>query len=399
MQRFLVVALGTAVGAGALIGLSAACRNDPSQVARPSPIPVPSPSDRAGIPGVPASARAASSAAALGEATDPGRPAFAAEKVTAQGHAMGTHLTFAAFTTASLDAARVHEAFDAAIGEIVRIEKLMTTWDPASEVSRINAAAGQGPVVVGPETFDVIRESVHASEMSGGAFDITFETLHGLWKFDQDLDPHPPSAADVTARRKYLGYHHVKLDAASRSVFLDEEHVKIGLGGIAKGYAVDRASSVLVGHGLTSFYVQAGGDLYTRGTKPEGSPWVAGIRDPRGDESDYFAMMPVNDHAFSTAGDYERTYVVDGKRYHHIIDPHTGYPATASRSVTIWAPTALLADELDDAVFILGPERGLALVESLEGVGAVIVDAKNRVWISKRLEGQVKVVHSPTDLP
>jgi thiamine biosynthesis lipoprotein len=108
-------------------------------------------------------------------------------------------------------------------------------------------------------------------------------------------------------------------------------------------------------------------------------------------------MMPVIDHAFSTAGDYERSYIVDGKRYHHIIDPRTGYPATASRSVTIWAPTALLADEIDDAVFILGPDKGLKLVESLEGVGAVIVDAHNRVWTSKRIEGQVRPVHPPHD--
>jgi thiamine biosynthesis lipoprotein len=319
------------------------------------------------------------------------------EKVTGEGHAMGTHLAYAAFTAPGLDAGKVHQAFDAATAEILRIEKLMTTWDPESEVSRVNTAAGKAPIRVGPETFDVIREAQHASEMSDGCFDITFETLHGLWKFDQDLDPHPPSDAQVQARRRYLGYRHVKLDPSARTVFLDEEHVRIGLGGIAKGYAVDRAANVLAEAGIQSFYVQAGGDLYTRGNKPDGSPWIAGVRDPRGPEGDYFAMMAVSDHAFSTAGDYERGYVVGGKRYHHIIDPRTGYPATASRSVTIWAPTALLADEIDDAVFILGPERGLALVESLDGVGAVIVDAKNKVWTSKRLEGLVRPVHPPAD--
>jgi thiamine biosynthesis lipoprotein len=312
---------------------------------------------------------------------------------------MGTHLAFAAFTTPSVDASHVRALFDAATAEIVRIEKLMTTWDPASEVSRINAAAGKEAVSVGDETFDVIREALHASEISDGCFDITFETLHGLWKFDQDLDPHPPSAADVRARVKYLGSRHVKLDAQAHTVMLDESHVRIGLGGIAKGYAVDRASRVLRDGGLPSFYVQAGGDLFTQGQKADGSPWMAGIRDPRGPDGDYFAVMPVTDHAFSTAGDYERAYLVGGKRYHHIIDPHTGYPATASRSVTIWAPTALLADEIDDAVFILGPEKGLALVESLDGVGAVIVDAKNRVWTSKRLEGHVRPVHPPADAP
>jgi thiamine biosynthesis lipoprotein len=320
-----------------------------------------------------------------------------AEKVTGEGRAMGTHLAFAAYTTAALDAEHVRAAFRAAEAEIVRLENLMTTWDPASEVSQVNAASGKEPVVVGAETFDVIREAIHASEISQGTFDITFETLHGLWKFDQDLDPHPPSAAAVRAQAKYVGFRHVKLDEARRTVFLDEAHVRIGLGGIAKGYAVDRAAKILQDAGLTSFYAQAGGDLLTHGNKPDGSPWRAGIRDPRGPDGDYFAMMPVSDHAFSTAGDYERTYVVGGKRYHHIIDPRTGYPATASRSVTIWAPTALQADELDDAVFILGPEQGLALIESIDGVGAVIVDAHNRVWTSKRLEGKLVPVHPPTD--
>jgi thiamine biosynthesis lipoprotein len=310
---------------------------------------------------------------------------------------MGTHLAYAAFTTPALDEARVRALFDAATAEIVRLEKLMTTWDPASEVSQVNAAAGKAPVTVGPETFEVIQSALHTSAISEGTFDITFETLHGLWKFDQDLDPHPPTPAAVKALVRYVGYKHVKIDPAASTVYLDEPHVRIGLGGIAKGYAVDKAAKVLADGGLTSFYAQAGGDLYTHGAKPDGSPWMAGIRDPRGGENDYFAMMGVSDHAFSTAGDYERSYVVGGKRYHHIIDPRTGYPATACRSVTIWAPNAFVADGIDDAVFILGPERGLALVESLDGVGAVIVDAHNKVWVSRRLEGNVHPVHPPTD--
>jgi thiamine biosynthesis lipoprotein len=171
--------------------------------------------------------------------------------------------------------------------------------------------------------------------------------------------------------------------------------VRISLGGIAKGYAVDKAARVLMDAGIEAFFVQAGGDLFTHGRKPDGRPWSAGVRDPRG--PDPFAMLDVTDHAFSTAGDYERTYVVDGRRYHHIIDPRTGFPATASRSVTIWAPTALLADELDDSVFILGPEKGLALIESIDGVGAIIVDAKNKVWVSRRLEGKVQILRPPTD--
>ncbi len=132
--------------------------------------------------------------------------------------------------------------------------------------------------------------------------------------------------------------------------------------------------------GLTAFFVQAGGDLFVAGRKPEGVPFRVGVRDPRGrDANDYFAMLPVEDHAFSTAGDYERGFVKNGRRYHHIIDPRTGFPATASRSVTIWAKDAFTADAIDDAVFILGPEKGLALVESLDDTGAVIVDEHNKV--------------------
>jgi FAD:protein FMN transferase len=328
---------------------------------------------------------------------NPEADAFTPSEIKGDGQAMGTHLAFAAFTTESIGAERVKALFDAATAEIVRLEKLMTTWDPNSEVSRINSAAGVRPVLVGVETFAVIKEALRASTLSDGAFDITFQTLHGLWKFDEDLDAHPPTPAQVASRLRYLGYQHVKLDPVMGTVFLDESHVRIGLGGIAKGYAVDAASKVLRDGGLRSFYVQAGGDLFAKGAKPDGSPWVAGVRDPRGAPDEYFADVGLVDQAFSTAGDYERSYIVNGRRYHHIIDPHTGYPATASRSVTIWAPTALLADEIDDGVFILGPEKGLALVESLEDVGAVIVDSHNHVWISKRLQGRLHEIRPPTD--
>jgi thiamine biosynthesis lipoprotein len=312
---------------------------------------------------------------------------------------MGTHISLAAYTTPTLDEPSVRKAFDACVAEIRRIEALMTTWRPDAELSRVNAAAGRSPVAVSQETFDIVKESIHASEISEGAFDITFESLHGLWKFDQDLDPHPPTDAQIRAKLPLVGYRHIHLDEVAHTVYLDQAGTKISLGGIAKGYAVDRAAKVLRDAGLTSFYVQAGGDLYAAGTKPDGSEWSAGIRDPRGPEGRYFAVIALRDHAFSTAGDYERSYVIDGKRYHHIIDPKTGKPATASRSVTIYAPTALLADEIDDAVFILGPDKGMKLVESIDGVGAVIVDAKNDVHVSKRIEAALHITAVPTDAP
>jgi FAD:protein FMN transferase len=143
--------------------------------------------------------------------------------------------------------------------------------------------------------------------------------------------------------------------------------------------------------------VQAGGDLYGAGRKPDGSPWVSGIMDPRGPEGSSFATIELTDHAFSTAGDYARSYVIGKRRYHHIIDPHTGYPATASRCVTVWADDATTADAIDDAVFVMGPEAGLKLVEATPGVGVVIVDKNNRVWVSPRLEGKVHITRQPTD--
>jgi thiamine biosynthesis lipoprotein len=320
------------------------------------------------------------------------------QKITTEDTAMGTHLSFAAYTSSRVDEPTIRRAFADAVSEIRRIEALMTTWHP-SEITRINDAAGISPVDVSQETYDLVAESLHASVISKGAFDITFESLHGMWKFDEDLDPHPPSEADVKAKLGLVSYHHVKLDSAKHSVFLDARGVRIGLGGIAKGYAVDKAAAVLDRAGITSYFAQAGGDLFTRGKKPNGEEWQAGIRDPRGTKDQFFALLPVSDHAFSTAGDYERSYVVNGRRYHHIIDPHTGFPATASRSVTIYAPTALLADEIDDAVFILGPKEGFELVESIDGVGAVVVDAKNNLWVSKRLQGKLVVTGVPTDAP
>lgn len=310
---------------------------------------------------------------------------------------MGTHLGFAAYTAESVNSARAKELFVLAIEEIKRIETLMTTWRPDSELSRVNAAAGKSAVPVSEETLRIVKEAIHTSEISEGTFDITFEGLHGLWKFDQDLDPHPPKAEDVRAKLPLVNYRHIKVDDANKSIMLDAVGVKISLGGIAKGYAVDRAAEVLEKGGLKSFYVQAGGDLFARGKKPDGADWSAGIRDPRSEKGAYFAVLPLADHAFSTAGDYERSYIVGGKRYHHIIDPRTGYPATACRSVTIWAKSALLADALDDAVFILGPAKGLKLIESLDDVGAVIVDKDNNIHISKRLQGKLGIVAAPSE--
>jgi thiamine biosynthesis lipoprotein len=338
----------------------------------------------------------APAAKSSGSAPSPGAR-VARSKVSVEASAMGTRLNFVAFTSPAADEGKTRAAIERAIGEIRRLESLMTTWNDESEIARVNQNAGKKPVKVGPETARVIDESLWISEKSSGVFDITFEVMHGLWRFDQDVDPHPPRAEEVALRRKLIGYRHVVRDKKAETVFLDQAGVKISLGGIAKGFAIDRAAELLVAEGVQDFLAQAGGDLYAHGRKPDGAPWIAGVRDPRGKDGSHFAEMAVENHAFSTAGDYERSYVLGDKRYHHIIDPRTGYPATASRSVTIWAKDALTADALDDAVFILGPREGLALVESIDDAGAIIVDADNRVWVSRRLEGKVHMERPPTD--
>jgi thiamine biosynthesis lipoprotein len=311
---------------------------------------------------------------------------------------MGTRVVLAAYTTATMDAAAVRAALEGAYGEIVRLERLMTTWREDSEISKLNAAAGGAAVPLSPETFEVLVKSRWISELSGGVFDITFASMGKLWRFDQDLAREIPDAADLAKARRKIDFRKVKLDPEARTAQLTSPDTKVNLGGIAKGYAIDRAAALLRQAGLSSFYAQAGGDLYVAGLKPDGTPWRVGIRDPRGSsETSFFARVPVADHAFSTAGDYERAFVLDGKRYHHIIDPRTGWPATAARSVTIWAKDALTADAIDDAVFILGPEKGMALVESLDDCGAVMVTADNRILVSKRLEGLVEILRQPTD--
>jgi thiamine biosynthesis lipoprotein len=309
---------------------------------------------------------------------------------------MGTDLTLSAYTT---DDAAAEAAFGAALDELRRIEALMTDWphegQPPSDVLRINAGAGKEAVKVADETFEVIAFSLEVSRRSGGAFDVTYAAMRGLWKFDQDLEKKIPAAAEIAQRRKLIGWRDVILDRAAKTVKLRRPGMRLGLGGIAKGYGVDRASAVLRAKGLTDFMVQAGGDLYVAGQKGAAN-WMVGVRDPRG-PSDVIAKMPIKDHAFSTAGDYERSFILDGKRYHHIIDPKTGYPATASREVTIFAPTAFLADALDDAVFILGPKKGLALCAAFPDTAGLVVDAHNKVWMSPSLQGKLTLIKQPND--
>lgn len=297
------------------------------------------------------------------------------------------------------DPVRSRQAIQDAWAELDRIDALMTTWTQTSEVSRINLAAGDGKAVpISTELFGVLTSASDASRLSGGAFDVTVGSFSGLWKFDEDKDGSLPDPAAVKARKKLVGWRDLVLDAKATTARLKKKGQKITLGGIAKGYGVDRAVQVLRDAGVVDFIVQAGGDLFVSGRHGD-RPWSVGIRNPRGPADDFFAFASIEDRTFSTSGDYERFVLRNGKRYHHILDPRTGNPASLCRSVTVMAKTGLEADRLSKAFFVLGPKKGFALAEKLPDVDAVFVTAKNEVLITSGLRPVLKIVRSPTDAP
>lgn len=286
--------------------------------------------------------------------------------------------------------ARVFDEFD-------RIEALMTSWNDTSVVARINATAGTRQwATVDPETFAVLRRALDISKLTHGAFDVTVGAFWDLWKFGTNQDGSIPTDEQIAQRVRLIGYRGVKLRPATRQVRLARRGMRITLGGIAKGYAVDRAVALLRAAGFDNFLVQAGGDLYVAGRKGDRN-WMVGIRDPRGGRGEPFAIAPIEDRTFSTSGDYERGFVKDGVRYHHILDPRTGRPARRCRSVTVMAADAITADGLSTALFVMGPERGMKLVERLDGVEAVFVGADNRVSVSSGLRDRLRILKPPTD--
>jgi thiamine biosynthesis lipoprotein len=283
-----------------------------------------------------------------------------------------------------------------AFAELDRLDALMTHYAADSAVGKINATAGaRRGVAVDDETFAVIEKAQQTSRLTGGAFDITVGAFWDLWKFGTDQDGSVPSDAAIAERVKKVDYRRIKIDRAGKTVRLARKGTAITLGGIAKGYAVDRAVAILRQAGLSDFIVQAGGDLYVSGRKGSRN-WLVGIRDPRGDRAKTFAVAPVEDMTFSTSGDYERSFVADGVRYHHILDPRTGRPAMRCRSVTVMAKDALTADGLSTGLFVMGAEAGMKLVEKLPDVEAVFVDADNQVHVSSGLEGKLKILSPPT---
>ena len=278
-----------------------------------------------------------------------------------------------------------NELIDKAIHEIRRIEKLLTTFDESSDTNQINRYAGSRPVVVQREVFDLIQRSKKISDLTQGAFDITYGSIDKkLWNFDQTMTRLPdPVIAKNSVR--LINYRNVLLNDGDCSVFLKEKGMRIGFGGIGKGYAADRAKLILQANGVTSGIVNAAGDLTAWGCQPNGKPWTIGIADPNASNHP-FSFLQLNNAAIATSGNYEKFIMIDGKKYSHTIDPRNGLPVTGIKSVSMISPTAELADAMATPVMIMGTRVGLHLVNQVVGLACIIVDDKDRIHTSKNIK-------------
>jgi thiamine biosynthesis lipoprotein len=282
------------------------------------------------------------------------------------------------------NAAWANERIDSAVAEIQRIEKLLTTFSDDSQTNLINQNAGIAPVKVDREVFDLIARSIRISVITQGAFDITYGSIDkSLWNFDMTMKA-LPDAATAKAAVRLINYRNVEMDAANCTVFLREKGMRIGFGGIGKGYAAERAKQILLQQGVKSGVVNASGDLNAWGLQPDGKKWTIGIANPD-KESQAFSYMAITDMAVATSGNYEKYVVIDGKKYSHTIDPRTGLPVSGIKSVTIITTNAEIADAMATPVTIMGVKAGLHLINQMKDIEAVIIDDDNNLYTSNNV--------------
>jgi len=293
---------------------------------------------------------------------------------------MGTRI-FVELWAEDQDKQRAEQAIDAVMKEMRHIDESMSVYKPTSEISRVNAQAATRPVKISRELFNLLTTALEYSRITEGAFDITYASVGYMYDFRERKRP---SEQQIESALPAVNYRHVLLDAAHSTVRFSQPGVRIDLGGIAKGYSVDRGIEILQARGFTHALVNAGGDSRVIGDR-FGKPWIIGIRHP--DHPDQvITRVPLTDRAFSTSGDYERYFDEGGVRYHHIIDPHTGHSASKVRSATVMAPTATRTDGLSKTAFVLGPDEAMKIYNRLDDVDAILVTPEGRILYSKGLE-------------
>ena len=310
-----------------------------------------------------------------------------AEWMTGEEAIMGTAIRVELWAD---DKAKGEVSIAAVMAEMHRIDRQMSPYKPESELSRINREAAQHPVPISQEMFDILSRSIEFSKLSGGAFDIPFSSVGYLYDYRRHIKP---TDKEIEQALPGINYRHILLDARKRTVKFARPGVRIDLGGIGKGHAVDNGIEILKKQGITHAIVTAGGDSRVLGDR-RGRPWMVGIRDPRRKDN-MVAVIPLTNSAISTSGDYERYFESDGVRYHHILNPKTGRSATGVHSVSVIGPDATTTDGLTKPVFILGPEKGLSLIESIPGVDAVIIDADGKMFYSSGLQNEQRRSSGP----
>ncbi|KFB00699.1 thiamine biosynthesis protein ApbE [Mangrovimonas yunxiaonensis] len=282
---------------------------------------------------------------------------------------------------------QANQYINLAIDEISRIEKLISSWDPNSQTSKINAHAGISPVSVDAELFNLIKRAIDLSKITDGAFDISYAAMDNIWAFDGSMTQ-MPTPEQIKQSVSKVDYRHVILNEKDHTVFLKNEGMKIGFGAIGKGYAADKAKALLIQKGVPSGIINASGDMTTWGTQPNGQPWQVAITNPM-DKAKAYGLLPITQGAVVTSGNYEKYVEFNNIRYAHIIDPRTGYPATGIISVTVFAPKAELADALATSVFVMGIDAGLNRINQLPNIACIIVDDKGQLFTSHH----IKITH------
>ena len=294
---------------------------------------------------------------------------------------MGNHFEI---TVAESSEERAMQFIGVAVREIKRIEQLLTTFDPQSETNRINDAAGIAPVKVSPEVAALIERSLKLSKLTQGAFDITYGSINkDLWNFNTGMKS-LPDAATAAQMVKLINYRNVIVDTKESTVFLKEKGMRIGFGGIGKGYAAEMAKRLLLKNGVQSGIINASGDLAAWGLQPNGKPWTIGIADPNA-AATLFSSFNISDMAVATSGNYEKFVIIEGKKYSHTINPKTGLPVRGIKSVTILCLNAEMADALATPVMVMGIKAGLFMINQIKGVGCIIVDDNDKLFTSSNI--------------
>ncbi len=286
------------------------------------------------------------------------------------------------------DSVEAEADIDLAVAEISRIEKLISSWDPNSQTSEVNRNAGIKPVPVAQELFDLIKRAKVISELTDGAFDISYASMDALWKFDGSMTSMPDSTT-VKASVQKVGYENIILNQSDHSVFLKLPGMKIGFGAIGKGYAADKAKELLMEKAVVAGIINASGDMSTWGKQPDGSTWKVAITNPM-NKNNAFALLPIEEGAVVTSGNYEKFVTLNGTRYSHIIDPRTGYPSTGIISATVFAPKAELADALATSVFVMGKETGIDRINQLPNIECILIDDQGNISTSKNIKIDTK---------